>query len=62
MELIRMIKLDDYEKSVAQESVDFLNKLIDSLEEINIDIDELGDAIDCIVSLINEHTNMVINE
>lgn len=62
MELIRMIKLEDYEKCVAQESVDFLNKLINSLEEINIEVDELHDAVDCIVSLINEHTNMVIDE
>jgi hypothetical protein len=62
MELVRMIKLEEYEKSVAQEAVDFLNQFINSLEEMNIEADELYDAIDCIVSLINEHTNMVINE
>lgn len=60
MELIKMIKLEEYEKSVAQEAVDFLNQLENNLEEINVDIDELDDAIGCIVSLINEYTNIRI--
>lgn len=62
MELVRMIKLEEYERSVAQEAVDFLNQLENNLEEMNVDIDELDDAINCIISLINEHTNMVIDE
>lgn len=62
MKLVRMINFEEYEKKVAQESVDFLNQLIDNLEEMNIDTGELYDAIDCIVSLINEHTNMVIDD
>lgn len=60
MELIKMIKLEEYEKSVAQEAVDFLNQLENNLEEMNVDIDELDDAIGCIVSLINEYTNIRI--
>lgn len=62
MKLVRMINFEEYEKKVAQESVDFLNQLIDNLEEMNIDTGELYDTIDCIVSLINEHTNMVIDD
>lgn len=60
MELVKQIKLDEYEKSVAQETVDFLNQLENNLEEMNVDIDELDDAIGCIVSLINEYTNIRI--
>lgn len=58
MELVRMIKLDEYEKSVAKEGIDFLNQLEDNLQEMKIDIDELDDAIGCIVFLINEYTDM----
>lgn len=60
MELVKLIKLDEYERSVAQEAVDFLNQLENNLEEMNVDIDELNDAIGCIVSLINEYTNIRI--
>lgn len=60
MELVKLIKLDEYERSVAQEAVDFLNQLENNLEEMNVDIDELDDAIGCIVSLINEYTNIRI--
>jgi len=60
MELVKLIKLDEYERSVAQEAVDFLNQLENNLEEMNVDIDELDDAIGCIVSLINKYTNIRI--
>lgn len=60
MELVKLIKLDEYERSVAQEAVDFLDQLENNLEEMNVDIDELDDAIGCIVSLINEYTNIRI--
>ena len=60
MELVKLIKLDEYERSVAQEAVDFLDQLENNLEEMNVDIDELDDAIGCIVSLINEYTNIKI--
>lgn len=60
MELVKLIKLDEYERSVAQEAVDFLNQLENNLEEMNVDIDELDDALGCIVSLINEYTNIRI--
>lgn len=62
MELVRIIKLDEYEKSIAQEAIDFLIQLENNLAEMNIYNNELDDAIDCIVSLINEHTDMNINE